>query len=77
MLTACVDSAGREICQISGLCSPEEAMRLAKLLCRLLYQAFTLLAGLRAFVRGFHEGSAGIHAWTARRGQEGLHPLLH
>jgi hypothetical protein len=44
-----IDSEGREICQISGLCKPEEALRIAKLFAA-SYQAFTLLAGVRAFI---------------------------
>ena len=44
-----VDSEGREICQISGLCSPEEAIRLAKLFAS-SYQAFTMLSGVKSFI---------------------------
>lgn len=44
-----VDSEGREICSISGLCRPEEAIRLAKLFAA-SYQAFTMLNGVKSFI---------------------------
>jgi hypothetical protein len=44
-----VDSDGREICQISGLCKPEEAIRLTKLFAS-SYQALTLLSGIASFI---------------------------
>jgi len=41
-----IDAKGRELTQISGLCSPAEAIRWAKLFSH-SYQAYTLLDGVK------------------------------
>jgi len=54
-----IDSENREICQVSSVCSPEEALRIAKLFAS-SYQAFTLLAGVRALIYASTKDAEGF-----------------
>ena len=63
-----VDAEGLEICSISSLCSPEEAIRWAKFLAG-SYQAYAFLDGIKQLLIAGSDHDASTH-------EEGAHCVV-